>query len=66
MNAREKLHRGEFNAMLQEGLYDGSVLVTLSSRRYKKVYMFRVRNLYEKTEVLLDVTTGEPLIQADV
>lgn len=62
MEARDKLKRGDFNDMDQEALYDGSVLVTLSSRKYKRVYVFRVRNLYERNEEVLDVATGEPIV----
>lgn len=58
---RRKLKSGDFNVMEQEILPDGSVLITLSSRKYKRVYVFRVRNLYQRNEEVLDVATGEPI-----
>jgi hypothetical protein len=61
MNGLEKLKAGDFNAMNQEGQPDGSVIITLSSRKYPEVYHFRVRDLYGPNEEELDVDTGEPL-----
>lgn len=66
MEGLKKLKSGDFNVLSQEGLYDGSVLITLSSRKYKRVYVFRVRNLYKRNEEVLDVNTGEPIVQKDV
>ena len=70
MRGLERLKVGDFNAMRQEGQPDGSVIITLSSRKYPEVYRFRVRDLYGPNEEELDVVTGEPIgkgdLQADV
>jgi len=62
MEGLKKLKSGDFNNMAQESLPDGSVIITLTSRKYKKVYRFRVRDLYGKNEEVLDVATGEPIV----
>ena len=33
---------------------DGSVIITLASRNYKEVYRFRVKNLYQEGEEVLE------------
>jgi len=49
-----KLYTGQFNTMTQEHLADGTVTITLSSHDGNKVYRFRVKNLYQKDEELLE------------
>lgn len=56
-----RLKEGDFNSMGQEWLPDGSVIVVLTSRKWEGVEHFRVRNLYQEGEELLDVDTGEPI-----
>lgn len=56
-----KLRTGDFNGLTDEEQPDGSHIITLSSRKYEQVYVFRVKNLYEKDEQLLDIETGRPL-----
>jgi DNA-binding protein YbaB len=49
-----KLYTGQFNTMTQEHLADGTVTITLSSHGENKVYRFRVKNLYQEDEELLE------------
>jgi len=60
-NGRDKLRTGDFNDMKQDPLPDGSMIVTLTSRKWEGSERFRVRDLYGKNEELLDIETGEPL-----
>ena len=60
MEGLEKLKTGDFNSMVQEHLPDGSVIITLSSRKYPEVHRFRVRDLYGPNEEVVDVDTGRP------
>lgn len=62
----KKLKTGDFNNMEQKVLPDRSRIITLSSRKYKRVYVFRVRNLYERNEEVLDVDTGDPIDAGDL
>lgn len=57
----QKLYNGDFNRMSEEDLPDGSVIITLTSRKWKGVERFRVRDLYKPTEQELDIETGKPL-----
>jgi len=41
--------------MSQEPQPDGSIIVTLSSRKYPEVYRFRVKDLYGPNEEVLDI-----------
>ena len=61
MDGLKKLKEGDFNDMSQMHQPDGSVIITLSSRKYPEVYRFRVRDLYGPNEEVLDVDTGEPI-----
>jgi len=62
----EKLKSGDFNDMSQEQQLDGSVIITLTSRRYPEAYRFRVKNLYQPDEEELDVRTGQPVAKGDL
>lgn len=61
MTGLEKLKTGDFNDMSQEAQPDGSVIVTLSSRKYPEVYRFKVRDLYGKHEEIIseEIIGGE-------
>ena len=54
MNGLERLYLGEFNDMAQERAADGSVIITLTSRRDNVTVRFRVRDLYGEHEELLE------------
>ena len=54
MKGIEKLKAGDFNDMNQEWQPDGSVIITLSKRGEKKVYKFKVKDLYGKKEEVLE------------
>lgn len=58
----KRLKAGNFNTMDQQWLPDGSVIITLTSTAWKGVECFRVRNLYQRNEEVLDVATGEPIL----
>ncbi|MGB8706840.1 MAG: hypothetical protein WCD72_02665 [Dehalococcoidia bacterium] len=49
-----KLYSGEFNSGGVEILPDGSQRITLSSDGDDKVYRFRVKNLYQADEKVLE------------
>jgi len=53
MEGLKKLKSGDFNDMAQVQQPDGSVIITLTKRGEKKVYKFRVKDLYGKNEELL-------------
>ncbi len=56
---RDKLQQGDFNHMSQETKPDGSVIVTLTSRKYPEVYTLQVWDLYgPEEEVLVEVVSG--------
>jgi len=50
----QKLYSGDFNTGGVEILADGSQLITLSSDGDNKVYRFRVKNLYQPDEQVLE------------
>jgi len=50
----QRLKTGDFNNMSQEWQADGSVVITLSSRRYPDTYKIRIRNLYGPDEEIVD------------
>ena len=50
----ERLKTGNFNVMNQEWQDDGSVIITLSKHGEKKVYKFKVKDLYKPTEEVLE------------
>jgi len=58
-----KLKAGDFNNMSQEWQPDGSVIITLTSRKWEGKERFRVRDLYGENECLLDLETGEPIAE---
>lgn len=60
VEALKKLKEGDFNNMEQKRLDDGSVIITLTSRKWPGVERFRVRDLYGPNEEVVDVDTGEP------
>lgn len=66
MEGLQKLKTGDFNNMSSEPQPDGSVIITLSSRKYSQVYRFRVRDLYGPNEEVVDVDTGQPIDQGDL
>lgn len=61
MEGLKKLKTGDFNNMSQEGQPDGSVIITLTSRKWPGVERFRVKDLYGPNEEEVDVDTGEPI-----
>ena len=59
----EKLYTGDFNIMSQELKPDGSIVITLSKNKEKETYRFRVKNLYQENEEILEheiIDTGPP------
>ena len=50
----EKLYTGDFNGMSQAAQPDGSVVITLAKRGEGKIYRFRVMNLYQANEEILE------------
>jgi hypothetical protein len=54
MNGLTKLYRGDFNSMQVENLPDGSQRITLAKDGENKIYRFRVKNLYQEDEELLE------------
>jgi hypothetical protein len=54
MKGIHKLYRGDFNTMNVEALPDGSQRITLTKDGEDKVYRFRVKNLYQEDEELLE------------
>ena len=60
MKGMEKLKSGDFNNMSQQQQDDGSVIVTLSSRKYPEVYRFRVKDLYGPDEEVIEEEVIEP------
>ena len=54
----EKLKSGDFNNMFQQWQPDGSVIITLTSRKWEGQERFRVQDLYGENECLLDLETG--------
>ncbi|MBA7589014.1 hypothetical protein ES708_31087 [subsurface metagenome] len=65
MRGLKKLKSGNFNDMNQEWLPDGSVIITLTSRKWKGIERFRVRNLYKSNEEELDIESGKPITKRD-
>ena len=49
-----RLYAGDFTGIGQETLEDGSVLITLSKRGEGCTYRFRVKNLYQENEQVLE------------
>lgn len=60
MEGLEKLKSGEFNNLRREAQSDGSVIMTLYCRKERKVYHFRVRDLYGPNEEVLEEEVREP------
>lgn len=54
MRGIEKLKAGDFNHMSQVDRVGDEVTVTLSKRGEGKVYRFRVKDLYQPTEQVLE------------
>ena len=54
MNGLTKLYRGDFNTMNVECQPDGSQVITLTKDGEDKIYRFRVKNLYQEDEELLE------------
>lgn len=54
MDGLQRLYLGEFNDMTKEASADGSVIITLTSRRDDVTVRFRVRDLYGEHEELLE------------
>jgi len=48
------LYTGNFNDMFHELQPDGSVIITLTSKKYPETYRFRVRDLYGENEEVLE------------
>jgi len=65
MEGLKKLYSGDFNDMEVENLSDGSVIITLTSRKWEGVERFRVKDLYGLNEEVLDVDTGAPITKRD-
>jgi hypothetical protein len=54
MEGISKLYLGDFNSMHVENLPDGSQVITLTKDGEDKTYRFRVKNLYQEDEELLE------------
>jgi hypothetical protein len=54
MKGISKLYTGDFNSMHVENLPDGSQRITLTKDGEDKTYRFRVKNLYQEDEELLE------------
>ena len=54
MEGLQRLYRGDFNSMHVEPQPDGSQLITLAKDGDPKVYRFRVKNLYQEDEEVLE------------
>lgn len=54
MEGLKKLRSGDYNSVDQQVLADGSLLVILSKRRENKTYRFRVKNLDQENEEVLE------------
>lgn len=61
-----KLKQGKFNVINQEPQADGSVIVTLYSRKEDRTWRFRVRNLYSENEQEVDIDTGKPIAKGSL
>lgn len=59
MRGIEKLKAGDFNIMGQTSLDDGSVIVTLTKRGERRVYVFQVDDLYGPDEEVLVEAVSE-------
>lgn len=66
MKGLKKLKTGNFNNMSQERQSDGSVIITLSSRKWAGTERFRVKDLYGPNEEVVDAKTGKPRRQRDI
>lgn len=49
-----KLYTGDFNSMNQEVQPDGSIIITLNKRGEDKTYKFRIKNLYQENEEVME------------
>jgi hypothetical protein len=54
MKGIHKLYNGDFNVMQVENQTDGSQVITLTKDGEDKVYRFRVKNLYQIDEEVLE------------
>jgi len=54
MKGISKLYRGDFNTMNVEQQPDGSQVITLTKDGENKIYRFRVKNLYQEDEEVLE------------
>jgi len=54
------LKEGPVNEIGQLPLGDGTVIIDLESRKLRKRWRFRVRDLYGPNEEVVDVDTGKP------
>jgi len=54
MKGISKLYTGDFNTMNVETLPDGSQRITLTKDGDNKIYRFRVKNLYQEDEEVLE------------
>jgi len=54
MKGISKLYTGDFNSMHVETLPDGSQRITLTKDGENKIYRFRVKNLYQEDEEVLE------------
>lgn len=65
MEGLRKLKESNFNSVSWEWQPDGSVIITLTSRKWEGVERFRVRDLYGPNEEVVDVDTGKPIRKRD-
>lgn len=54
MEGLHKLYTGDFNVMYCEVLQDGTRVITLSKYGEDKVYRFKILNMYDTNEQLLE------------
>lgn len=57
----KRLHKGDYNTMVQTWLPDGTVQIRLIDHRADKVYKFRVKDFQGPNEEEVDYETGQSL-----
>jgi tyrosine-protein phosphatase YwqE len=53
------LKSGDFNNMEQKEQKDGLMTIKLTSHKYKTVYEFQVKDLYQATEEVVKIISGD-------
>lgn len=58
-NGLDKYKKGDFNSARQQSNADGTVTLTLTSRKYPTVYKFQVKDLYKSSEQVTKILSGD-------